>query len=127
MWRKIDHVITNTYVIYAANNSTFLEKVQTRVQFRLKLVNDLATPALYRRKGPGHTPTQTVSRLTGKHFPYWSGVKKRCAVCAYKKTHSTGTKNYKDNKITTWCPKCDVHLCIGACFEIYHTQVNYKH
>lgn len=81
----IDHlIITNAYVIYAANNSTSLEKIQTRVQFCLQLANDLATPALHLRKGPGRTSTQTVSRLTGKYFPYWSGIKKRCAVCAYK-------------------------------------------
>ena len=127
LWRMIDHVITNAYVIYAANNSTSLNKIQTRVQFRLQLANDLATPAVSLRKVPGRSPTQTVSRLTGKHFPYWSGVKKRCAVCAYKKTHASGMKKYKDKKITTWCPKCEVHLCIGTCFEIYHTRVNYKH
>ena len=126
-WRMVDHVITNAYVIYSANNAHSLERIHTRVKFRLQLANDLATPALHLRKGPGRSPAQSLSRLTGKHFPYWSGVKKRCAVCAYKKTHSSGMKKYKDKKITRWCPKCEVHLCIGTCFEVYHTRVNYKH
>lgn len=78
-WRMIDHVITNTYVIYAANNSNSLERIQTHVKFRLQLANDLATPALILCKGSGRSRTQILSRLTGKDYPYWSGVKKHCA------------------------------------------------
>ena len=41
----IDHVITNVCVVYAANNANSLEKIQTRVKFRLQL-----------RKVPGRSP-----------------------------------------------------------------------
>ena len=94
----IDHVITNAYVIYAANNADSLEKMQTRVKFCLQLANDLASPAILLCKGPGRSPAQTMSRLTGKHFPQWTGVKKHCVVCAYKKTNLSGMKKYKDKK-----------------------------
>ena len=70
----IDHVITNAYVIYAANNANSLEKIQTRVKFHLQLVNDLASPAILLRKVPGHSPAQTMSHLTGKNFPYWTSA-----------------------------------------------------
>jgi hypothetical protein len=26
---------------------------------------------------------------------------------------------------TMYCRKCDVGLCIGQCFEVYHTKLNY--
>jgi len=26
---------------------------------------------------------------------------------------------------TIYCQKCDVGLCIGQCFEVYHTKLNY--
>jgi len=32
----------------------------------------------------------------------------------------------RGTKIMTWCPKCETHLCIGKCFELYHTRVKYK-
>ena len=73
-WRMIDHVITNAYVIYAANNANPLEKIQTRVKFHLQLANDLASPAILLRKVPGHSPAQTMSHLTGKNFPYWTSA-----------------------------------------------------
>ena len=69
-WIMMDHVITNAYVIYAANNSTSLERIQTRVKFHLQLANHLAIPALILCKGPGRSPTQILSRLTVKHYPY---------------------------------------------------------
>lgn len=125
-WRMYDHAITNSYVIYTANNATSLDKVMTRKQYRLELAKALTAHAITSRRGPGHSPSSTLSRLTGKHFVYRSGVRKRCAVCAYKKTSSRGAK-YKDKKITTWCPKCEVHLCVGQCFQSYHTRVDFKH
>lgn len=36
-WRMIDHMITNAYVIYVANNSNSLERIQTRVKFHLQI------------------------------------------------------------------------------------------
>ena len=54
----MDHVITNACVVYAANNANSLEKIQTRVKFRLQLTNDLASPAIHLRKVPGRSPAQ---------------------------------------------------------------------
>ena len=78
-----DYVITNAYVILA-NNSNSLERIQTCVKFYQQIANDLATPALLLFRGSGHSPEQMMSPLKGKHFPYWTGCKKCCAVCAYK-------------------------------------------
>ena len=103
LWRMLDHVITNAYIIYSANNSNSLERIQTRVKFHLQLANDLATPALLLCKCPGHSPALTMSHFTGKHFPYWTGVKNHCAVCIYEKTHSSGMKKYKDKNHNMVC------------------------
>ena len=29
-------------------------------------------------------------------------------------------------KFNVYCPKCNEFLCMGACFEHYHTLVNFK-
>ena len=131
-WRMHDHTITNAYIIYKSNNASSLQKVQTNLQFRLTLAQALTSGVVAMRVGPGRSPSQVFSRLKGKHFPYRSVTRKRCAVCAYKKTvpykrNVPKNKQYKNKKIKTWCPKCEVHLCIGKCFESYHTRADYKH
>ncbi len=124
-WRYHDHAIVNAYVLYAINNSSSLDKTMTRKKFRLELARVLSAPAIALRRGPGRKPSQSLSRLSGKHFPYRSAERKRCAVCAYKRVNPR-EKRYKDKKIMTWCPKCEAHLCIGQCFQSYHTRVDYK-
>ena len=37
------------------------------------------------------------------------------------------TKRRNDTEVTTYCPKCNQHMCMGTCFEKYHTLVDYKH
>ena len=97
------------YVIYSSNNASSIEKIKTRVQFRLDVAQSLTTPLVAMRRGPGCNPSQVLARLTGKHFLYRSQTLKCCVVCAYKKVSGRPKKD-KDKKITTWCPKCEVHL-----------------
>ena len=109
-----------------------MQKVQTNLQFWLTLAQALTSGVVAMRVGPGHSPSQVLSRLKGKHFPYRSVTRKRCAVCAYKKTvpykrNVPKNKQYTNKKIKTWCPKCEVHLCIGKCFESYHTRADYRY
>ena len=115
--------ITNAFVIYKMNNATSLQKARTNQQFCLTLAEKLVTGIVASRWGPGLPHTQSISHLTGKHFLYRHGTRQQCCVCAYKKKLPRG-KKYKDKKIATWCRKCEVHLCIGHCFECYHTRVN---
>lgn len=124
VWRLHDHAICNAHVIYKANTATSLSKSFTNYQFRLKLIHALTEPLLEIGRGPGRTPVTTHQRLVGKHFAYLSDVRKRCAVCSAKKVTSEG-KICKDKKIKTWCPKCKTHLCIGNCFQLYHTRTFY--
>ena len=75
----------------------------------------------------------TAGRLVGRdHFLYRipatnarvEGTSQRsCRVCAEKSKRQTG-KTVK--KCTTmYCKKCDVGLCVGQCFEVYHSKLNY--
>ena len=73
--------ITNAFVIYKMNNATSLQKVQTNRQFRLTLAEKSVAGMVASRRGPGRPPTQSISRLTGKHFPYRHRTRQRCCVC----------------------------------------------
>ena len=123
-WRMHDHAIINAHVIYKANTATSLSKPISNLKFRLLLAQQLVEPYLSQRRGVGRTPTRE-ERLFGKHFPYNSTERKRCKVCAYKKV-SPRSKKCKDTKTKIWCPKCEVHLCMGRCFELYHTRLYYR-
>ena len=124
-WRLHDIAIINAAVIYRANMSTSISKPLTNLQFRLKLVHSLTEPLLGSRLGPGRPPSSSEKRLIGKHFLYRTKVRRRCVVCAYKKASPRG-KKLRDKKVMTWCTKCEKHLCVGKCFELYHTRLYYR-
>ncbi len=117
-WRMHDQAITNAFVLYKENFPS-TKKLKPQKHFRMQ------SAAYELRRHPGRPYSAPLSRLSGKHFVYRNTVRKRCVVCAYKRP-SLRSKKYNDKKIMTWCPKCQVHLCIGKCFEAYHVRINYK-
>ena len=123
VWRLHDHAITNAYVIYKENNSHTMGL--TNLQFRLKLAEAMTESLMTSRVIPTRPPVTTEMRLTGKHFPYRSTHRRRCAVCAYKKSNPNG-KSYRGTKTHYWCFKCEKHLCVGKCFELYHSRTYYR-
>jgi len=53
----------------------------------------------------------------------WRELLSAHVVCLQRSKRHTG-KTVK--KCTTmYCRKCDVGFCIGQCFEVYHTKLNY--
>lgn len=90
-----------------------------------ELAYTLTGPVIASRMGQGCTPTDpTLDRLKGKHFAYYHEKWDRCVVCAYKR-QTTNSKKRKDTKTNNYCPKCDVRVCHGQCFEKYHTLVKF--
>jgi hypothetical protein len=77
--------------------------------------------------------SSTAGRLVGKdHFLYRipathakvEGTSQHsCRVCAERS--KCQTRRTVKKCITMYCRKCDVGLCIGQCFEVYHTKLNY--
>lgn len=125
-WRMIDHAIINAYVVYHANIATSLSRPLTRREFRVKIIHALTSHLIGQRESPGGRPHSSQhARLIGKHFPYMSEHKRRCVVCAYKKV-SPRSNRYRGTKTKTWCPRCQVNLCLGKCFELYHTRLYYR-
>lgn len=126
-WRLVDITIVNAWIIFHTNYLNSL--IGSRKCFRLKLAEAIVQPLLdltasptcpeYLRSGRGRRPVSTEKRLIGKHFAYRSAKRGRCAVCGH--TITTVGKR-KDKKTQTHCPKCNVFLCQGGCFEAYHTR-----
>ena len=127
-YRLLEMSIVNAYAIHKINN-TGTQKIISHKAFRLQLAQSLCDDFLSSRGDSedschsirGRKPAK-YTRLSGKHFLYSSQKRDRCRVCA-KQLKSNGKP--KDTKIRTYCSKCNVHLCIGQCFEIYHTKGQY--
>jgi hypothetical protein len=62
-------------------------------------------------------------RIPATHAKLEGKSQRSCRVCAEKGKRQTGKSVTKF--ITTYCRKCEVGLCIGQCFEVYHSKLNY--
>lgn len=133
-WRLVDISIVNAWIIFRHNNPE--SDIKSHREFRLKLVEELVQPLLDLQADPDcpkylssprrQHPSVTVDsgkHLLGKHFAYKSSRRGRCCICSQK--ISPVTKKRKDTKTQNFCKKCGVHLCIGMCFEVYHTRTSY--
>ena len=118
-WRIIDMSILNAFIILSEcskPNTHYRHK-----DFRYALCHALVQPLLDSQTsgavavGPGR-PGPNIFRLQGKHFAYSqaAGVRRRCKVCQVK--------------TVVTCSTCQehVHLCLGTCFEKYHTLSKYQ-
>lgn len=126
-WRIIDIAIINSWIVFKINNPN--SKIKSQRDFRLALIKELVQPLLDLKASPkcpavlkaskGRKSVGPNKRLLGKHFAYKSADRGRCAMCSKRKT-TTGKK--VDKKTKNYCPKCEVYLCLGTCFEHFHTK-----
>ena len=129
-WRMIDISILNSWIIFRTNIKD--SDISSHREFRIALVHELVQPLLSLKASPecpvsltyakGRRPASAEKRLLGKHFAFKSSRRGRCTVCSNKVTPD-GKK--EDTKTMNFCPKCDVHLCVGNCFEVFHTRSKY--
>jgi hypothetical protein len=64
---------------------------------------------------------QFVHRIPVTHATLEGKSQHSCRLCAEKSKLQTGKTVKKWT--TTYCRKCDVGLCIGQCFEVYHSKL----
>ena len=119
VWRLHDHAINNSYVIYKANTSS--EKSLTNLQFRLKLAHAMTEPLVGSRIIPSRAPVSEEKRLIGKHFHIVLTRGEDVQCVRIRKSHQ-----HRGTKTHVWCPKCEKHLCMAKCFELFHTRTYFK-
>ena len=118
-WRFVDISIVNSWIIFRQNFPD--TSIKSHREFRIKLAEELVQPLLDLRANPVNLVGE--KRLVEKHFAYKSPKRGRCSVCSHKIVAST--KKRKDTKTQNFCKKCGVFLCVGTCFEAYHTHTTY--
>jgi hypothetical protein len=131
-WEKLFFHLFDLAVV----NVHILHRIRTKQKFRLckfleKVADGLVSDV--RAEITKQSWESSAGRLVGRdHFAFRipaTGSKQsgktqyRCKVCADRDKHHIGKAIKKFT--TVYCHKCNVGLCLGECFEIYHTAVNY--
>jgi hypothetical protein len=132
-WKKLffhlfDLAVVNAHIL---QNKTSNKQMSLEI-FYEKVPEGLLASACTEIQVQGQS-SSPAGRLVGRdHFLYRIPVthaklegksQRSCRVCAERSKRQTG-KSVK--KCTTmYCRKCNVGLCIGQCFEVFHTKLNY--
>ena len=128
-------VILNAYILnrhYGCkklNHDEFRDHlVKYLIQEGLKSYKIPLPPVLSSTLGKYHVEDHNERRLSERHFlkniPAGEGRKRqkpsrRCFVCSK-------LPGCKKKRTSFWCEECCKPLCISNCFEIFHTELNYK-
>ena len=117
--------ILNAYLLYRMINPTPVSQKVFRRILSHSLIGETRIP-------PTVVLARSVNveaRLTERHFlkkiqkryPNGSIRQRKCVVCCkYENKVRTFRKSYNE------CRSCDVGLCFDPCFELFHTQKDYK-
>ena len=122
-----DITLLNAYNMYIENTG---KKSSLRLFSRNVVTQLLQKYGTLTSLRPGKQSTGQIDRLSAVTFSerhYISflpldakGHKKQrhCHVC-----WNTTTRPQKKRKVTTWCPGCNIALCIDNCYKQYHKML----
>ena len=132
-WKKLffhlfDLAVVNAHILH---NKSREEKMPLEI-FYEKVAEGLLASAGTEIQATGQTTSPAGRVVRTDHFLYRipatntkpEGKSQRaCRVCGERGKRQTGKTVTKFT--TTYCRKCDVGLCIGQCFEVYHSKLKY--
>jgi hypothetical protein len=111
VWWLIDMCIVNAFILYRMQHHGI-----TQLAFRQQLMHELVYLFGANRNAIQVSRGANVSVALAKdHYPEHSGVQRDCKVCSKQPLHR------KTSMII--CHSCQVHLCIGECFALFHARV----
>lgn len=113
-------ISVNAYICY--KNTFVVQKKMDHLAFQKELISGLIGNFRQGKSRRGRQSLQSAVRLTARHFIELIPEKRRlkCLVCAGKRNKFSGCR------VRTWCPDCQVGLCLGTCFKNYHTRTQYE-
>jgi hypothetical protein len=129
-WKKLcfhlfDLVMVNAHIL----DKKLSKKKMSLEMFYERVAEGFIASARTNIREQGQTSSLAGRLVRTDHFSYRIPAthgrinQRTCRICARKSKHKTGKTVKKCTK--TYCRKCDVGLCIGQCFEVYHSKLNY--
>jgi hypothetical protein len=111
IWWAIDMCIINAFILFRLTHA----KVP-HLQFRQQLMHELMNLFAANRNAVQLSRGANVSvALARDHYSDIATIERECVVCS---------GHAENRKRTTYiCHGCNVHVCIGRCFALYHSRV----
>jgi hypothetical protein len=111
MWWLIDMCILNAFKLWSIGQQR-VRQLDFREQLMYELVAEVPADQRPQRQSRGSYPLHGLAK---DHYPERAGEERRCVVCLNARRHRTESRFI--------CNACGVHLCIGNCFSLYHTNL----
>jgi hypothetical protein len=111
VWWLLDMCIVNAYILHQIDRHGF-----SQLLFRETLMHELVKPFISNQNTIQTSRGANVSvTLATEHYSELSDIKRDCMYCS----------KYAEKRVRTMyrCHTCQVHLCIGNCFAMYHCKV----
>ena len=123
-WFLLQVAIINAYQLYCAINNKSAKTVRklSHFQFRLDILRGLKAAGYSRQRATPEQPNiNNINRGSDTHTPVrLLGRKKTCFHC---RTTKKQTPSGRQVETCFGCSKCQVHLCRGACFSVFHENL----
>jgi hypothetical protein len=111
VWWLIDICILNAYRLWQCAHAE-----ETHLAFRMALMHELMEKLPAERRPQSQTTRHTGDAAQAvDHYSLLSQEERDCRVCSDRSGQRKRTRFI--------CAKCQVHLCVGACFSMYHSNV----
>ena len=131
-WRKVffwvlEVAVINTYIVYKELALRRRERPISHLAFRRRLIDSLSEPirsSFVPRARSGPRAAQNIERLRqAQHYMEKGGKRRDCVVCSKRE------EGGKRHLTSYFCGTCQTKpsLCPSGCFEVYHSQKNYRH
>ena len=109
-WWLLDMCVINAFQLWSKGQQ-HRGQLRFREELMLELVQQLPPEPKPQRASARPNP---ATALAQKHYPLSTLQDLDCQQCS-QRDHAR-----KRSRIT--CAECGVHLCIGACFSLYHSN-----
>ena len=109
-WWLIDMCVINSYTLWRLDAKAEIGQLDFRRALLHQIPAAYPPPSAHAHSAASHSPSTTNEG----HWPKHSHVTRRCKHC-----YVAGGGGRRSEVV---CKRCDVHLCLEPCFELYHTQ-----
>lgn len=124
--RLLNCSILNSYIIYRCHEG--VQKLSHR-QFRYNLAEALSLESMYTQRIRPAAAALGTTRYSGNHFPahFSDGGTMPDRTNKRSNRHKRGrcvhcTSNKRRTETNIMCTGCNVFLCVGRCWQEYHTS-----
>lgn len=116
IWFLIDAAIMNAHILYGGSSKI------SSIDFRKELAKQLIGGNSFRHRSRSSQNNERENPndnriMTPHHSPAYSNVHRDCAIC----TTGAGPGRPR-HRVKTICQKCNLHICLGECYEIHLAQ-----